>query len=112
MRGLRIPTWLLIAWTLVFGLFLLGDVFSPGDPGAVASFLSSSAPVSLQTWALGAAPLVLLWYATRPGVPRRRLGLAVLATLVTVAVLLAFRQWPVDAPAVAPAALGIAGTSG
>jgi hypothetical protein len=77
---------------------------SPGFPDALAFFVSSSAPVSLQTWAIGAAPLGLLWYTTRPGVPRVRVGLAVLATLVVVGVLLAYRQSPEAAPSVAPTA--------
>ena len=92
-RTWRIPTWLFVAWSLVFGLLLVGDVASPGAHDAIAFFLTSTAPISLQTWALGAVPLALLWFATRPGVPRRRLALAGLALLMALGVLLARRLW-------------------
>ncbi|MEI7745709.1 MAG: hypothetical protein WCK58_18385 [Chloroflexota bacterium] len=111
LRSWRMPTWLFAAWTLLFGILLIADVARPGAPDAIAFFLTSSAPVSLQTWALGAVPLALLWYATGQGVSRLGLGLALLATAIALAALLATREWPVEAPPAAVAAplLGPAG---
>ena len=100
-RRLRIPTWLIAGWTLLFGLFVVGDLLSPGAPDALAFFWVSSAPVSMSSWAIGAAPLGVLWYATRPGVPRVRIALAVLVMLGFLWVLMVNRQWSQEPPSLA-----------
>jgi len=97
----RIPTWLIVAWACIFGLLAVGDIMSEGSPEGLACLWGYCAGVSLWTWAVGMAPLGLLWYATRPGVSPVRIGVAALVTIVILVVLLADRQWPEDAPSVA-----------
>lgn len=110
-RRWRLPTWLFAAWSIVFGILLIGDLVGPGAPDAIAFLMTSSAPVSLRTWALGAVPLALLWYAARRGVSRLRIGLALIATVLALVALLAAWQWPVAAPPAAVIAplVGLAG---
>lgn len=104
-KSWRIPTWLIVVWTLIFGLLVVGDLMSEGSPEGLACVWGYCSAVSVWGWAIGAVPLGLLWYATRSGVPRVRVGLAVLVAVVVLWALLANRQWAVDAP---PLALAIA----
>jgi len=90
----RIPAWLMIAWTVIFILLAIGNVTSGGGPGGLVCMWGYCGAVSLWSWVVGMVPLGLLWYATRPGTPRLRIGLAILATMVAVVVLFAGRQWP------------------
>jgi len=100
-RSWRIPTWLIVVWALIFGLLAAGDLISEGSPEGLACLWGYCAGVSLWSWAVGMVPLGLLWYATRPGVSRFRIGVAALVTIVILVGLVADRQWPEDVPSVA-----------
>jgi hypothetical protein len=85
----RIATWLVVAWTLLFCLLVIGDLAGPQAQGALEFFVTARAPVSLRTWAIGTVLLGLLWYATRPRAPRVRILAAVLAGIAILSLLLA-----------------------
>lgn len=104
-KSWRIPTWLIVAWALISGLLAVGDLLSE-DEGSLQGLVclwGYCGGVSLWTWAVGMAPLALLWYVTRAGVSRSRIVVAGLLTVAFLLVLMADRQWPEDAPGVAMA---------